>query len=153
VLDLITSRPQDYNLIIEFSKAGAEYADLITTLEFLASNNYPASALELIRGLFKAQTIFSKEISQQTKAEWLTLLNSYIQAGCSVSEAAAMLDLLAGKSNNKQMQDYFNANQAIKNEPKKFANLLACTTQLDLEMANYECTAATKTKIINYLKS
>ena len=53
-----------------------------------------------------------------------------------MTEIAAMLDLLAGKSENKQMQDYFNANQAIKNEPKKFANLLTWT-QLDLEMANY----------------
>ncbi len=80
------------------------------------------------------------------------MLNSYIQAGCTVPEAAAMLDLLVGKSKNKQIQDHFNANQAIKNEPKKFANLLTWT-QADFDMLNYECTPATKTTIINYLKS
>ena len=106
VLDLITSRgnrPQDYNLIIEFSKAGVKHADLKTTLEFLANNNYSAPVLELIRALFKAQPIVSTEISQQTKAELLVLLNSYIQAGCTAPEAAAMLDLLTGKSKNKHM--------------------------------------------------
>ena len=40
VLDLITTngnRPQDYNLIAEFSDAGAKHADLKMMLEFLAN--------------------------------------------------------------------------------------------------------------------
>ena len=59
VLDLITTngnRPQDYNLIAEFSKSGAKHADLKTMLEFLANENDSASALELVRALFKDGT-------------------------------------------------------------------------------------------------
>jgi hypothetical protein len=44
-----------------------------------------------------------------------------------VPETAAMMDLFAGKSQNKQMQDYFNSYQAIKNDPKLFAQLTAWT--------------------------
>ena len=59
VLDLITTngnRPQDYNLIAEFSKAGAKHTDLKTMLDFLANENYSASAIELVRALFKDGT-------------------------------------------------------------------------------------------------
>jgi hypothetical protein len=59
VLDLITTngnRPQDFNLIAQFSKAGAKYADLKTMFEFLANENDSTSALELVRALFKDGT-------------------------------------------------------------------------------------------------
>jgi len=68
------------------------------------------------------QTINSAKTPKETKAEWIELLNDYIKEGCTVTETAAMLDLLAGKSQNKEIQDYFNANQDyIKNDTKTFA--------------------------------
>ena len=78
----------------------------------------------MVRALFKdgtnyeirqsiIKTLDSKDKEQKTKAEWIDLLNEYINYDCTLPETAAMLDLLAGKCQNKEMQDFFNENKSI----------------------------------------
>ena len=57
VLDLITKRGNNFQyfyLITECCKAGAKYADIKSSFEFVTRNNYSAAAFEFMCALFKA---------------------------------------------------------------------------------------------------
>ena len=91
--------------------------------------------------------------NQQDKyQEDLALLIKFIESNCTVAQINAMFELMLNKSNNKELQSYFNSNQAhFQNNPKIFADLTTTTPQLLQFLSTYNCSQNTKEKIREYL--